>query len=358
MMCTNINEAPRSNYVYTSRKSLLPYQIKNKYDFYGICNSILITTHSPMDILKIYAPLMKPLTDTMQREYFERGVLLNNNFKNMADFTNFISVMLDISYEEKLAKKNIDAVKKYMSNIFSGYGVTVDLGYSGTLQSILCELSGHPIDTFFLYTNGYKTNQIAKEYGFRVDAFYDYSPSGSVSARETIVMENGPSCVGYQIDENVVAPIFEEYSPGYIEQYVYGELHRGALDFVDEMLHRFPYWRDLIDVRGTEIAAPFEDFIVNITDFDRQIFSYCYMEDDIYGGEGKLSLKQIWQQEAASNKSIQPDFVVGTYTLPAEMRDLYTDGLFVKLYQKINKFAPKGSKKREWIKRVAGLFMR
>ena len=75
-------------------------------------------------------------------------------------------------------------------------------------------------------------------------------------------------------------------------------------------------------------------------------------------GEGKaFSALAFWNRALASHGLLEAGAPPSWY-LPPELEDLYLDGLFVKLYRRINKWFPKGGWARSAVKRIAGLFLR
>ena len=102
-------------------------------------------------------------------------------------------------------------------------------------------------------------------------------------------------------------------------------------------------------------SAAFENYLHYSKPFDRQIFSTLPFEDDL--GTGKtLRALDFWNDEIRWRGVWQSDSAPSA-SLPPALSDLYTDGLFVKLYAKLNKWFPKGGRKREFIKKIASLFL-
>ena len=161
------------------------------------------------------------------------------------------------------------------------------------------ELAGCPIDVYFLYSNGSTSAHTADRYGFRMKCYYNYTPAGSVSVRESLLMENGPSCIGYRKNGGTLSPVFEKNPLCYAEKYVYEEVHRGAYEFAQELLHHFADWQELFQLRAAEVSAPFEYFLCHAPAFDRALFSCCSMEDEVYAGISGYSLETIWGEDMA-----------------------------------------------------------
>ncbi len=357
-------DAPPSHYFYTSRKALLSYAIHQPRDLFSIAQSIQITSHTPAELLSLYAPLLRPLTEEDRKRYYEAGVLLDVPFRDMSSFVSFVRAVIEISYDEKKAAASHSEMERYIRSIFQPHDAAIDLGYSGTLQGILCSLAGYPIDVYFLYSNGSTSAHTADRYGFRMKCYYDYTPAGSVSVRESLLMENGPSCIGYRKNGGTLSPVFEKNPLCYAEKYVYEEVHRGAYEFAQELLHHFADWQELFQLRAAEVSAPFEYFLCHAPAFDRALFSCCSMEDEVYAGISGYSLETIWGEDMAERGLLgtQPpsasSAAFASHSLPKGMEDLYTDGLFVRAYQWANRKFPKGSKSRENVKKIAARFFK
>ena len=282
----------------------------------------------------------------------------------MSSFVSFVRAVIEISYDEKKAAASHSEMERYIRSIFQPHDAAIDLGYSGTLQGILCSLAGYPIDVYFLYSNGSTSAHTADRYGFRMKCYYDYTPAGSVSVRESLLMENGPSCIGYRKNGGTLSPVFEKNPLCYAEKYVYEEVHRGAYEFAQELLHHFADWQELFQLRAAEVSAPFEYFLCHAPAFDRALFSCCSMEDEVYAGISGYSLETIWGEDMAERGLLgtQPpsasSAAFASHSLPKGMEDLYTDGLFVRAYQWANRKFPKGSKSRENVKKIAARFFK
>ena len=84
-------------------------------------------------------------------------------------------------------------------------------------------------------------------------------------------------------------------------------------------------------------------------------------EDIVYGNQGKINVAEFWcglnDESVCSvfdgNKTVAYNEVFSQ----RDNIDIYNDGLFIKLYHKINKIAPKGSIKRVWLKKIASVFI-
>ncbi len=342
-----------SNYFFASRKALLPFMIEAKRDFYGLYQYIDILCHTPKDILDMYASILVPFTEETRKEYEEKGILLDKKFKSFENFNRFIAVMLEVSVDEKLIIEKNMLIKTLMEKEFTEKTATFDIGYSGRLQQILCKLTGKSIDVFFVHDDGVQAKKLAAASGFKIHNFYEFTPKITGILREYFISDPAPSCIGYDLsDSHTLTPVFEEYDKTYTEEYAIRKFQQGAVDYVADIVNIFGGYFHMFDIRHVDASAAFEYFLLNSGVKDKQVYSASVIEDEVYSGYSKASVYKTWmwhiqqihREYAASYNSILPD--------------LYADGYFVKFYHVVNKMFPKGGKMREFIKKIAGKFLK
>ena len=203
--------------------------------------------------------------------------------------------MLEISFDagkfERLHKEGWAAFAK----VFEGNCVCFDIGYSGRLQKILCRLAGKPIDVFYIHNNGYEALKTAEENGFSIYSFYDFSPTITAVLREYLISDFSAPCTGYDIVGEELIPRFDEKEGGrYAEYYAVEEMQRGALDYCRYLNEWFGEFRDKLICRAADVSMAFENFLINVRDFDRKAFSNSFVEDKVYSGYEKKSFYEIW----------------------------------------------------------------
>ena len=173
--------------------------------------------------------------------------------------------------------------------------------------------------------------------------------------REHLLMELGPSTIGYEEKDGTFHPIFEEFEKEYCSFFVTSVVQENALQYIKDATRTFGEFQGSLVVPQSIQSAAFEYYLHYSKPFDRQIFSTLPFEDDL--GTGKtLRALDFWNDEIRWRGVWQSDSAPSA-SLPPALSDLYTDGLFVKLYAKLNKWFPKGGRKREFIKKIASLFL-
>ena len=284
-----------TEYFYATRKALLPYLIEKKTDFLDINQYINIYNHTPEDILTLYAPILKPTTDEVRREYFKRGIILDKIIRSYREFLNFVEVMQDISCKEEMLVRGNDELKSAFQKYFGEKEAVFDIGYSGRLQKILNRISGKQIDTFYIHQDGNNAHALAKQEGFKIHTFYDFTPAISGIIREFFISDPAPSCIGYNVKScGEIEAILEDKKFSYQENYSVRKFQQGAYDFCKDMCRIFADELSLFTVRPMDASAAFEYYLLNAKQCDRYVYSNACVEDDVYDGYSSKSIFDIW----------------------------------------------------------------
>ncbi|MCM1306378.1 MAG: glycosyltransferase [Bacteroides sp.] len=289
-----------SEYLYVSRRALLSFAIEKAKSFGVIQDYIDILKHQPNSIFEMINPYINDLQQ-LEKELQKSGIDCENEFDSLQCFERFIKICdgyLDI---RKLSDEN-QLIKQKLQNIFDGQCLTFDLGYSGRIQSILCDIMGKPLDVFFVHSSGTHAKQISKKSGFRIFDYMQYTPKITSIIREYFFSELSPSCIGYKIHDEKLIPLFDNKQTNYAENYIFGEMIRGMKDFIYDYCKTFSEDDFMFDFRSEEISLPFEMFINQTTDRDIYAFRICNIEDKLYFNYGERSLSEAWRHNL--NKQI------------------------------------------------------
>lgn len=289
----SLNINIESDYFYATRKSLMPYSINKKSDLYNLCDFMDIHTHSPIDVLNYCKIILKPVTDDIKKEYFNEGIILEQSFADKFAFKNFIDKVIKISFDENLLKSAFTQASNAFEKIFTEKSATFDMGYSGRLQSIICNLANKPIDTFYIHSNADNTKSLTK-HKFKIHSFYDFTPVMTGIVREFIMSDPTASCVKYSFKNDFIEPIFEEKEFAYETTYAISEMQKGAVDFCKDFVDCYNEFINDFDIRNVDVSIPFEHYLLNAPEFDRYIFSSALVEDNVYGGYDAKSVFDIW----------------------------------------------------------------
>lgn len=263
-----------SNYVYMSRKALMPLRIKNKTDVHCILDDIDpdFTT---------YSVILKPLSCIIDVDEVISSLGVSGSDiigkDNYNDLFHAIASVLD---DNKINTYR-ESIKGYFKEIFKKGDEVFDIGYSGRTQIILTKLLSYPIDANYIHTTNGVYCEDLSTLGIKLNTYYNHTPSIMGGIREYILSETAPSCVGYDVTKNGVVPLFESYNPRYCTEYFISTIHRYSLKFIEDIRENFISEIDLMGVRPDDISIPFEILINHSTDGDRHLFTACEFEDDL-----------------------------------------------------------------------------
>lgn len=135
-------------------------------------------------------------------------------------------------------------------------------------------------------------------------------------------------------------------------------LQKAALDFITDYKNTFQEFSSSLIVRGQDLSIPLEYYLHNSKEWDRRIFSSLEFEDEM--GGGTISALEFWNREIAQRMHFvasPPGSAPTTVPLNEALDDVYVNGLFVKFYKRMNRLYPRGSRRREFVKKIAGFFV-
>ena len=294
-LCKKTNSPIKTEYFYATRKALMPYSIGCAEDFFNIGNIVDLSAHTPLSIIALFQSILKPLDNNAKNEYHKLGVNLDAKLDDQAIFFKFVNALIKVSYSEELRVAAFDKASIAFKNVFNDKTATFDIGYSGRLQSIICELSGCSIDAFFVHTNGYNTTQICKN-KFNIHSYYDYSPTISGIIREYFMSDPTPSCYAYDINGNSITPLLEKPtdSTNFESTYAIKEMQKAAIDYCKNYIDTFADLGDSFSARNSDYAIAIEHLLLTANEFDRYTFSNAIIEDEVYSAYSARNLFETW----------------------------------------------------------------
>lgn len=300
----------KTEYFYATRKSLMPFSIKAAEDFYNIDAYVGVQYHTPRSILKMFEQILLPLDENAEKKYAARKVELDSKIHGNAEFRSFVKALIEISFSEELLKSNFDKASYAFKSIFDEHTATFDMGYSGRLQSIICDLAGCSVDTFFMFTNGYNTS-IHSQDRFRVHSYYDFTPTIQSIVREFFMSDPSPSCYGYEIDGKKITPLLEAYTESNSEDCTYAvkQMQKAALTYCKDYWSIFGDMGDDFIARRSDYAIAFDHFLITATEFDRFVFRSSMVDDEVFSGYTVSGMEAIWAYHISRTQ-------IGEYTPP------------------------------------------
>ena len=289
------------------------------------------------------------------RDIFEKNrIPYHYKFKSFLEYERCIKVLIEEIADFSLLENYRAELRKYFSEIVKPGDYIFDVGYSGRPETALSSLLGYPVGSLYIHTNSDIAMKRQKQHDCPNECFYGNKPCITGIMREHLLMELGPSTIGYEKVDGKLLPKFEAYEEEYASGFITRIVQRAAMEFIQDYCNTFGQFRSSIVLPLEALSAPFEYYLHDSKPFDRQIFATLPFEDSL--GEGdSFSALDFWNREINNHCLIVGySSVVG---LPPELSDLYMDGLFVKFYKLINRWFPKGGAARATVKRIAGMFI-
>ena len=301
---------PQEKYLYVSRKALVPITIMSKLDFYKLPECINVTNHTPKEILKYLKSCIKE--DINAEEILKQNNIdENKKLKTINNFNKFIKIVVDNLYDEEKSKKNLSSLKSYFDKFYEGNSATFDIGYSARPEMFLSNLCQKPIDTFFLNINMDEAFRHSDMSNFKLKTFFDGKPSATGFAYESMLSALAPSCIGYEIKENSVEPVFEKYNKTYQEEFIISIMQNAAIEFVKDITKIFEEEIKELYYERYYISLPIMSYINSSKEIDKSIFNAIYFEDDVRLKE-PVKMTTEWNKELGyKNQRTMEELIYG-----------------------------------------------
>ncbi len=284
----SMDNTPVSDYVYASRKMLLPASIENTADFFNL--PIVYSSYNAISILELLDFCTNDTSEEIRSAIFEENKIQENlNFKTKNEYFEFMKFYLKYFYNEEKHNDSKQLLKEYYDGI-SNADIIFDIGYTGSVPYAFKQISGKSIDALFVYSSIAKTSQMSRKGNFKIKTFYDFTPEVPMLLREHVLSAPHPSCIGLNQKSDKIIPIFEDTEKSYTDTFVINRLHEGALQFIKDFSGYFRDYLDYTMFKSYEVSMPFEAFLRIPTGKDLQIFESSYFEDKVYGRQNAINI--------------------------------------------------------------------
>ena len=341
----------RTNYIRLSRKALLLADIHTPEEIYSLLSKMNTGT-SPRELTEYFAPI---IPDSRKKEledlFSANGIPFDRRLKDHAQWARCTKVLISDIIDMTLLPVYQRQLRDYFSEIIKPGDFIFDIGYSGRPESALTSLLGYPVGSLYIHVNSEIAQLRQSRHGYPSEVFYGCKPGVTGVIREHLLMEMGPSTIGYRYENGKMEPILEDYEPEYCGELITRIVQDSAIEFVQDYVSRFKDFEEMFIFANDAICAPFEYYLHHSKAFDRRMFSTLTFEDDLGLGKKQNTL-EFW------DRSILRMNVCATADAANPMVDMYMDGYFVKLYTVINRLFPKGGKMRNRVKKIAGIFLK
>ncbi len=266
-----------TDYLYTSRKVLLPISIHNKLDFYSFLYSNQNIPLSPERIFDILGNHLK-----INRSDYLKVVTQNgyNYLKYLSEeetlaFLNIIAQYFD----NKKSSNYLLSAQKYYSDIIPMNSVLIDIGYSGRAESIFTDLLGYPVNSIYIHSKLSLPYDRARKSKFKVDTILSNFPKISGSIREYIYSSTEPSCIA--IDYAKKKPVLDKKNIDMTESFVVNCIQNNAIGLIKNYHDTFKNYFKYLLFDSKSLEKPLEDYFYSPKIKDAHIFDIASFEDKI-----------------------------------------------------------------------------
>ncbi|MCR4694289.1 MAG: glycosyltransferase [Pseudobutyrivibrio sp.] len=287
--------APKSSYLFVSRKALIPIQVK----FFGMdsvisSNSWNGQTH--INIYKTYSKILKRLDDKIRQRLFNDGYILESKFSSELEYIKYIKNLSNYVDEDQL-ENNFNLCREYLSNNINDDDIIFDFGYSGKIHLMIEKAIGKHVLGLYIHNNGQDAFNRCKSNNMSIHTYYSKATSMSGVINEYLLSDYRPSCIGYEKNDNVIKPIFEEKIISPTDNYIFEKIYQGAEVFTNNISRILNIINDCDYRVGTELSVPYERFLIFAKDMDKRIFDESHIEDEYFGGITKKKLVDMWNEQ-------------------------------------------------------------
>lgn len=283
--------SPEAKYFYTSRKAGFAATVKCADDLYCLYDYI---NHNSCTIHK-YLTMISPLLDNLDEFALrQKGFDVRKPFKDYSEYCRLVKVISQSGFKQSKCDSYQEKLAEYFNEFIFGKTACVDIGYSGRTQEVLKRVTGKSVDAFYVHTNDDQCTECERKNQFSVYSYYDFTPSITGGSREVLFSEYTPSCIGYDLEDEI-KPVFEEMEENYPAKYLISEIQRNALLFINDFTNIFGEALSVMDMRSSDVSYPYEYFLHTLTDADSKMFDCFAFEDDMWAGK-TMRLSDYWKE--------------------------------------------------------------
>ena len=291
-LAKHIPGAPRSHYIYASRRSVRVASIKNKEDIL----TLLETSFTAMPLNKLIEKRFGLQSYTFDRNDLETFGFKNDqsiadwklNKENIIGLFSSEGIIIDILRNAE--KERISLLKYYEShglskNSDSNSTCFVDIGHAGSIQSSICQILGLK-NTLGLYfatdataNNTLETQRFDSYAAKLLPAKSNHPYRNHILMYEMIFLNSQGSFVKMEGD----APIFlstkgEEDRIEFIDK-----VHNYILNFSHDIIQYFGQFYSEFDISGENAIKTYDAFLNNPSQSDAKIFENITFEISFSG---------------------------------------------------------------------------
>ena len=288
--------APKEEYLYISRKALIPIIIQDKMDFYKLPETLNVEKNTPRDIINYVQYLVDYDEEKFVNICNDNKIYVDKKIKSLEEFYRFIDLVLDNFYDKNKHEKNLKILKCYFEEKFGTHSATFDVGYSARPSYFISNLLNSSIDTYFCNINHSLSVRHAEMGKFKLKTFFDGKPSTTGHAYEMFISTLDASCINYDIVNDKVVERFDKYESISTVEFAINTMQNAAIDFVSDIVNIFGSDIDLLTFQNYYVSLPFLAYMNSAREIDRFPFSSTLFEDNLALGD-PLKMVKIWKDE-------------------------------------------------------------
>ncbi len=375
---TIFKEGAASNYLYFSRKAVAPLFLGHKEGIYELFLPPHVLSQTPESVVKLLEHVVIKDKDC-KRILKEAGIAPEKKFRSMHEFYIFAKVFEEKLYDEKAAKKYSDMLYRHFKRIIQEGDVICDVGYSGRMETALTKLLGFPVSSYYFHEHEPWALMRKRSMNFHIESFYSFKPCSAFVLREQLFTPSQASCIGFEEKEGSVQPVFGTYHAAFKEEFILDIIQNSSIRFIEDMLQIFGTDLKMLDFNRFDACIPLEYYLHYAKKFDRKVLSAIAFEDE-FGTNAVMSMQDYWikesktyllsqepkvvekvvvQREPVNEQEIREEIraeIINNERLQAG-ESIYSEGIYVKLFRSLNKLLPIGSRRRNFVKRIAGVLI-
>lgn len=282
-----------SDYLYVSRKMLLPFMLNSFADFFFI-PSINVIQCSPEQLINILDFCTKETNSSHLDQLCKMlGLSFTSPFMTKENYYSFISVYYDQLYDVDKHSQTKKTLSKFYNSIADN-SITFDLGNYGRVQSALNNACKKRIDALFLFSNDNSCIRETRKNGYLIKTFYNYYPSSNRKFREYLLSDTGPSCIGVQYCDGEVKCIFDSQ---YQTRSIREKIHQGIIDYICDLTSIYERHIQELVLKPFEASLLFENYLLNASDMELQLY-----KDESFDHTIEREVSSIYIEVSDSNR--------------------------------------------------------
>ena len=288
------------NYLYLNRSVMLPLQIQNQNDFYGLLRNVNIFSQSPRSIVELVAPILKESVDTILADVCKQCKCREDmKFPSVESFYDFINILRQGVLDDEKIKAYKDKIYQYLAPAFKGKTATFDVGYSCRVESLLKKDFSFDVTPYYIHINNQLPYTRLIRTNLQFHTFYSYAPGVTGVLRELLISKQAPSCQYLEIKDGKVTPVFKPLHPDYLENYIVSILQENALQLTKDVVETFGSDIHFLGCQHEDISLALEYYLSMPKLTDKKIFAFCDFEDELGLGK-KFSMYDFWNSQIAN----------------------------------------------------------